>query len=201
MLRSRYVNPKGETPQASHDGPMSDAPAPVLIVSGPSGAGKTKVGRLVADAFDLSAHVQADHFTPFVVNGWVQPSLPGTPPQNDVVGGAVAGAALAFAEGGYTVVLDGYIFPDGLEALGPWSKRRGIPLHYAVLRPDLATCLTRVRQRRPVDPEDDESFAGLHARFADLGERETNVVEATGRPEEIAAALLAALSSGQLRVG
>ncbi len=179
---------------------MSDSPAPILIVAGPSGAGKTTVGRLVAAAFDLSVHIQPDVFMPFVVNGWVEPCPPDSAHQNHVVGGAVAGAALVFAQGGYKVVLAGHLFPEGLDGLAPWCARRGVPLHYAVLRPDLATCLTRVGQRRPGDPDGLASFARLHARFADLGDREANVIETTGTPEEVAAAVLAAFSSGRLRV-
>ena len=179
---------------------MSDAPAPILVVSGPSGAGKTTVGRLVAAAFDPSVHIRIDDFMRFVVNGLVDPWVPDSAHQNHVLGGAVTAAALQFAEGGYTIVLDGHMFPDGLKGLKHWSERRGVPLHYAVLRPDLATCLTRVEQQRPGEPENLESFARLHARFTDLGDREANVFEATEKPEEVAAVVLGAFSSGRLRV-
>ncbi len=179
---------------------MSDAPAPILIVTGPSGAGKTTVGRLLAAAFDPSAHIQADTFLPFIVNRWVDPLVPESAHQNHVLGGAIAAAALEFADGGYTVVLDGHMFPDGLDGLTRWSARRAVPLHYAVLRPDLATCLTRVAQRRPGDPDDLETFARMHALFDDLGDREAHVVEAIGTPAEVAAAALAAFASGELRV-
>jgi hypothetical protein len=190
---------RGRAPHVTM-GLMSDKPAPILVVTGPSGAGKTTVGRLVAAAFDLSAHVQVDDFMPFVVNGWVEPWRPEAVRQNHVLGGAIAAAALEFAAGGYTVVLDGAIFPEGLGGLTPWSARRAVPLHYAVLRPDLATCLTRVRQRRSGDPDDLKSFTQLHARFADLGDREANVIETAGTPEDVAATVLAAFSSGRLNV-
>ncbi|MDQ6803685.1 MAG: hypothetical protein M3065_01685 [Actinomycetota bacterium] len=171
----------------------------MIIVSGPCGAGKTTVGRLVAAAFELSAHIQADHFMPFVVNGWDGP-WPESEQQNDVIGAAIGAAALEFAVGGYTVVLDGHMFPEGVEGLAQWSERRGVALHYAVLRPDLATCLARAEQRRPGDPQDLESFTRVHARFDDLADREVNVLEATGTPDEVAADVLAAFSSGGLRV-
>jgi len=180
---------------------MSDAAAPVLILSGPSGAGKTTTSRLLAATFDRSVHLRVDDFMPFVVNGWVEPWLPAAEHQNHVLGGAAAAAALQFAEGGYTVVFDGHIFPEGLAGLAPWCARRSVPLHYGVLRPDLATCTTRARRRRPDHPDDLDSFARLHARFADLGVREANVVEATGTPEEVAATVRAAFLSGRLRVG
>jgi GrpB-like predicted nucleotidyltransferase (UPF0157 family)/predicted kinase len=173
-------------------------PAPILVVAGPSGAGKTTVGRLVAAALGLSAHVRSDDFTAFVVNGWIDPNLPGARHQNDVVGGAVAAAVVAFAEGGYTVVLDGHWFPDALEGLAQVCGSRGVPLHYAVLRADLGTCLTRVRQRRPGDPDDIEAFARLHSRFTDLGDQEASVIEASGAPEQVAEALLAAFTAGRL---
>lgn len=160
--------------------------APILVVTGPSGAGKTTVGRLVAAAFDLSAHIQADAFMPFVENGWVEPWLPESAHQNHVLGGAVAAAAMEFAEGGYAVVLDGHWFPEGLDGLAQWCTRRNVALHYAVLRPDLTTCLARVTQRRPGDPDDPEAAARLHARFADLGDHEANVIDVSGAPEDVA---------------
>ena len=178
----------------------SAAPAPILILTGPSGAGKTTVGRLVAATFDLSVHIQADHFMSFVASGWVEPQLADAAHQNHVLGGAVAAAALQFATGGYAVVLDGHIFPEGLDGLAQHSASRGVTAHYAVLRPDLATCLTRAQQRRRGDPEDLESFTRLYARFADLGDHEANVIDATGPPDEVAAAVLAAFSTGRLEV-
>ena len=72
----------------------------VLIVTGPSGVSKTTVGQLVAAAFDLTAHIRMYDFTPFVVNAWVEPWLPDSAHRSHILGGAVAGAALQFAEGG-----------------------------------------------------------------------------------------------------
>jgi predicted kinase len=171
--------------------------APIVVVTGPSGAGKTTVGRLVATAFDPSVHIQMDDFTPFVVNGWVEPSSPEAAHQNHVLGGAVAVAAMNFAYGGYTVVLDGHVFPEGLDRLAQECSRRGLPLHYAVLRTDLATCVGRVTQRHPGDA-DPESLARQHSRFFDLGDHEAKVIDASGTPEAVAAALLSALAARRL---
>lgn len=173
-------------------------PAPILVISGPSGAGKTTVAGLVAARFDPSVHVPIDVFMPFVVNGRVHPTLPEAAHQNHIVGGAAASAALCFSGGGYAVVMDGHVFPDGLVMLAQECARRMAPLHYAVLRPDLDTCLGRLAGRNPAHAEDTESLARLHARYSELGPHESHVVPAAGRPDQVAGAVLSALGSGTL---
>lgn len=177
---------------------MHNAPAAALIVTGPSGVGKSTVSRLVATALDKSAHVRIDDFTSFVVNGFIEQWLSESAHQNDVIGRAVAAATLQFAQGGYTVVVDGHLFPDVLEGLAQAYREHGVALHYAVLRADLTTCLARATLRDLNGRLDPTPFAHLHARFAHLGEFEANVIEATGTPTEVAAAVLAAFRSGRL---
>jgi predicted kinase len=191
-------------------------PEPILVITGPSGAGKTTVGRLVATAFDPSVHIRVDDFlTPFFVNGWIDPRRPESTQQSHVLGGATAAAALALAAGGYTTVFDGHLFPEGLAGLAQMCESHRVPLHYAVLRPDLATCVSRASQRATSPDfqpqavfadfdisrsEDLQSFAQFHARFADLGEHEGKVIDASAAPERVAQAVLAAFDSGELRV-
>jgi predicted kinase len=172
--------------------------APILIVTGPSGVGKSTVSRLVAARIgERSALVRIDDFTQFVISGWVEPWLPESSHQNEVLGGAVVAAAMQFADGGYTVVVDGDVFPDSPEELARARRLRDVPLHYAVLRCDLGTCLERARSRGIGEDPDPERFADLHAKFGELGEYEKNVVEATGTPDEVAGAVLAAFHSGR----
>ena len=156
------------------------------------------MSRLVAATLQESVHVRIDDFTHFIVNGWVEPWLPEAAHQNKVLGGAVIAAAMQFAHGGYTVVVDGTVFPDSLEELARASLHQRVPLHYVVLRCDLATCLERATRRDPGEHPDPARFAQLHARFDNLGEHERQVVEAAGTPDEVAAAVLAAFRSGRV---
>jgi hypothetical protein len=151
---------------------------------------------LVAAGFHPSVHIRVDDFFPFIVNGLIEPWLPDSAHQNHVLGAAAASAAIQFASGGYTVIFDGHLFPDGVEGMAQMCKARGVPLHYVVLRPDLATCVARAREG--AGSVDQERFAELHARFADLGEREAKVIDASPAAEVVAEAVLTAFTSGTL---
>ena len=71
-------------------------------------------------------------------------------------------------------------------------------MNYAVLRPDLETCLARLTERLARAPDPPEELARQHARFRAFGRYEANVFDASGTPEEVAAAVLAAFGAGQL---
>ena len=175
----------------------------MLVISGPVGAGKTTVGRLVAGAFDPSVHLRLDDFMAFVVNGWIDPALPESAHQNDVLGTAIAGTAVRFAEGGYTVVLDGHFFPDAVEEMARILETRSLALHYAVLRPDLETCMNRAAERGLDTGHfryDPAAVSHLHARFDSLGAYEAHVIDALPAPELVAEATLALFRAGQLAV-
>ncbi len=180
---------------------MCTEPAPIIVVSGPSGVGKSTVSRLVAATFERSAHVPTDTLMAFVVNGWVDPWLPEADRQHEIIGGVLAAAAMQFARGGYTIVADGHLFPRGIEGLAVACAQRSMPLHYVVLRADLATCLARARRRGKgrwaLEPA---TFSELHARFADVGTYEAHVVEAMGPPGDVAADVLTAFREGRIAV-
>ena len=107
---------------------------------------------------------------------------------------------MQLTDGGYTVVVDGTVFPEPLAELAPACAERDVALHDAVLRCDAVTCFDRAVGRGDGEQADAQLLADLHARFDDLGEYERHVVDASGAPDVVAAALLAAFRSGALAV-
>ena len=172
----------------------------LLVVTGASGVGKSSVSRAVAATLERSVHLRVDEFLFSVVGGWIDPWLPEAAHQNDAVGRAAIAAAMQFVAAGYTVALDGTIFPDAIDELAPACREHEVPLHYVVLRcPVDVAHGAHDRDRAGPDPQP-ESAAVLHSRFEDLGGYERHAIDATGAPTDVASAVLAAFTSGALQV-
>ena len=172
---------------------------PVIVVTGASGVGKTTVSRLVAAEFERSVHVQTDAFMAMIVSGWIDPSTPEAAPQHHAVGGALAVSAMGFARDGYAAVVDGHLFPEGVDGLAAACADRGLECHVVVLAADLDTCWARASAREGGRwPLEREPFDAVHARFAALDLDPRHVVDATGAPDAVSAAVLVAFHAGQL---
>jgi cytidylate kinase len=182
-----------------HHGCVVEAPHPadVVVVTGPPGAGKSTVAALVAQAFDVAALVPGDDFFAYWTRGFVEPWLPASAHQNEVILGAAGAAVGAYAAGGCTVVYEGVLGPW---LLAPFTAGLGpAPLHYAVLLPPVQTCLERVGGRVGHGFADAAATRQMHAAFAGVGIDPRHVVgDPSLPPAAVAAEVVRRMGAGLL---
>jgi adenylate kinase family enzyme len=166
----------------------------VIVLSGPPGAGKSTTARTVASTYPMAAHLHMDDFWRYIVSGHIAPYLPDSDSQNQTVVRAIAATAFAFADGGYTVIVDGVVGPWMLDHYRQAAQEHpGVALHYVVLRPSRTVSLARAQQRSTPDALVDEApFLSLYDQFTHLGDYENHVLDTT---EQTAAETVKAVTS------
>src|SRR3954454_4284157 len=158
---------------------------PLVVVTGPPGAGKTTVSRLTAMRLEPAACViESDWWWTTIVKAHIPPWLPEADWQNRTVVRSYAAAASAMASGGFSTVLDGIVGPWILDVVQASVNAQGLQMHYVVLRPTLDVCLERAlsregEERVPGHPAltDPEPIRQLWHQFSELGEFERHVLD------------------------
>lgn len=178
--------------------------APLIIVSGPPGSGKTTVGALLAQHWSKSAHVLGDHFFRYIAGGWLDPSTVQANEQNIHVTRISVQAAAGYAGAGYTTVLDGIYGPWFLEEAQTAARSvlgDKIDLHYVVLRCDVATGVARACHRGDA-PAPESVVRTMHRQFDQLGQYEPFVVDTSAiTPDDARDQVLAMFEAGDLQLG
>lgn len=169
----------------------------LLVITGPPGAGKSSVARVLADAAHRSVLIDGDAFFGFLARGAVEPWLPASNDQNTVVTKAAASAAGAFATGGYTTVYDGVVGPWFLPAFGAAT---GLDrLDYAILLPSVEVCVQRVATRPDHGFTDERATRKMHAEFVRARVADRHVLrDPVGDPTAVAERVESAREAGQL---
>ena len=162
-----------------------------LVITGPPGAGKTTVARLVAERSDgRSVHLHADDFWHHLVQGYVEPWLPESVQQNETVLRAVFAAMTAYASGGYFVVLDGVLGPWNLHLLRE-ARPASLDVDYVVLRPSLEIAVSRMQARSGHPLQDETAVTQMHDEFVNrITQYEGHVLDtSTLTPEQVVGAI------------
>lgn len=176
----------------------NDRMASLLVVTGPPGAGKSTVARLIADSFERSVLVEGDAFFGFLASGAIPPWLPESNDQNEAVTCAAASAAGRYVGGGYDTVYDGIV---GAWFLAAFIQAADLDaLDYVVLLPSVGCCVERVKSRDGHAFSDEGATVKMHHEFAMAAIDPRHVLDDPPDSPELVVGEIAALrDAGTLR--
>jgi predicted kinase len=184
------------------------APAPLLLLTGSPGTGKTTVAPLVAERHEPSVCLSLDWFFATVRRGAIDPWRKEAHAQNRAVLHAAAEACATFAAEGYVCVAEGIVYPFMLDlfAVAAAGEGRGVTVHYVVLGAPIGVVQQRVVDRT-VEPEHAGALADaavvddLWAQFERQGVDKRHRVDSGGRaPDAVAEEIDRRFRAGAFRL-
>jgi len=168
---------------------------PILILSGPVGAGKTTVAHeLVRQMTGDVVHIEGDVFWSFYANA---PHGP-TQQRFRTIMSAMTAAAIPFATAGSQVILDFSIPPWFLGTVRKIAAMRDVPLDLVILRPSEAVCAARAKARAEGPIDNYDPYSDLYRDFDHLS---THIVcDDTSPASDVAAQISRGIAQGQFRL-
>jgi chloramphenicol 3-O-phosphotransferase len=124
---------------------MKPMPAPIFLLTGPPGAGKSTLANYLVKQFPFGMHIPLDDLREWVVSGRADPVplwTEETSRQFRLARQSAALLARKYARAGFAVAIDDIFFPEEAERLFE-KPLKGLPLHKILLLPSLETCLAR----------------------------------------------------------
>ena len=131
---------------------MTEAEAPVFVITGQLSAGKSTVARALLDRFPFGYHIDVDGIREMVSSGLASPLewTDETSRQFELAIRASAALARVYADAGFAVAIEGGIDPELVEAALAEHDLRDSMVG-VVLHPRLGVALERNRSRQTKD--------------------------------------------------
>jgi hypothetical protein len=149
------------------------------------------MAKILVGRIERSVLVEGDAFFGFLAGGAIEPRLPESRDQNEIVTRAAALAAGHFASAGYSTIYDGMVGPWFLPTFADATNLDG--LDYVILLPSVDRCVDRVRSRDDHGFSDESAARKMHSEFVQAEIESRHVLrDPPDDPEAVADVIVAA---------